>query len=246
MIKKVFVDEVGEITLRKIRNSKRIALKIKQTGEVLVTMPFSVSYNEALDFAQQQKDWIRGVHEKVRINQQNSLITSTQNNEFTFFQVRFYLWDLLKLKVQYIPPILKLHHPEMMKDEDPKIQHLLKESIGNILKFEAKKRLPQTIESLAVKHDFHYNKLSIRKSATRWGSCSSKQNINLSVYLMLLPNELIEYVILHELCHTIEMNHGAGFYRLMDRVTNGETMQLKKRLKVEGVKWNFLKQKNEL
>lgn len=246
MMKKVFVDEVGEITLRKIKNAKRIALKIKQTGEVLITMPLSISYHEALNFAQQQKGWIQSIHEKVKVNQQNNLITPAQNNAFPFFQVQFEIWEQPKIKVQYRPPVLCLFYPGLMNESNPEIQHLLKEAIGNILKLEAKKRLPGMIKFQAAKHGFTYNKLTIRKSATRWGSCSSKQNINLSVYLMLLPDELIEYVILHELCHTLEMNHGEGFYQHMDRVTHGQTMALKTQLKMEGAKWNFLKQKTEL
>lgn len=246
MLKKVYVDNVGEITLRKIRNAKRIALKVKQTGEVLVTMPLSVTYSEALDFAHQQKAWIQSVHEKVKINQQQSVITSKQNNVFSFFNVHFKVWNEPRLKVQFIPPALTLFCPSSIDEKDTEVQNLLKDAIGNILRLEAKKRLPEMIERLAKENGFVYNKLSIRKSATRWGSCSTQKNINLSVYLMLLPDELIEYVILHELCHTLEMNHGEGFYQHMDRVTHGQTMALKTQLKMEGAKWNFLKQKTEL
>lgn len=246
MKKKVWLEEVGEITLRKIRNAKRISLKVKQTGQVLVTMPFTASYGEALSFADSQKKWIQEIHEKVKTHQKEEVITSTQNNVYPFFTIQFNTWDENSLKVQFKPPVLSIFHPAYVTEDHLKIQGLLKETIGNILKMEAQRKLPQMVERLAKIHNFQYQKLSLRKSATRWGSCSSKKSINLSVYLMLLPDELIEYVILHELCHTLEMNHGPRFYAHMNRVTNGKTMELRRKIKEEGRKWNFLKQKTSL
>ena len=101
----------------------------------------------------------------------------------------------------------------------------------NELRTRAKEYLPVEIQRLAQQHDFHYKQIKIRKSKTRWGSCSSKGTINLSFYLMLLPSHLIEYVLLHELCHTVEMNHSAAFWSLLDRYTQGRAKTLRKELR---------------
>jgi len=98
------------------------------------------------------------------------------------------------------------------------------------LKRKAKAFLPGELERLARKHGLTYNQLKIRKSKTRWGSCSSKRTINLSFYLILLPQHLIEYVLLHELCHTVEMNHSPAFWALLDRCTGGQSKKLKREL----------------
>jgi predicted metal-dependent hydrolase len=99
------------------------------------------------------------------------------------------------------------------------------------LRKEARAYLPAELRRLAETHGFRYNRLAIRKSRTRWGSCSSKKNINLSLFLMILPPHLIEYVLLHELCHTVEMNHGPRFWELLNRYTDGRAKALQKELR---------------
>jgi predicted metal-dependent hydrolase len=100
-----------------------------------------------------------------------------------------------------------------------------------VLRAQAKEYLPKELERLSKLHGFYYSEVKIRKSKTRWGSCSSKRTINLSFYLMLLPPHLIEYVLLHELCHTIEMNHSLAFWKLLDKHTGGKAKVLKQEIK---------------
>lgn len=68
--------------------------------------------------------------------------------------------------------------------------------------------------------------MKINSSKHRWGSCTSKRNINLSLYLMMLPEHLINYVILHELTHTIELNHGQRFWQILDQLCDGKAAEL--------------------
>jgi len=99
------------------------------------------------------------------------------------------------------------------------------------LRQQAKAVLPAQLAKLAELHGFHYSNIKIRKSRSRWGSCSSKKTINLSFYLMLLPDHLIEYVLLHELCHTIQMNHGTAFWTLLDKCTQNNARKLRKEIR---------------
>ncbi|MDP8263210.1 MAG: M48 family metallopeptidase [Candidatus Ancaeobacter aquaticus] len=76
----------------------------------------------------------------------------------------------------------------------------------------AKEKLIGRLQELSVLHGFQYNKVSIRRQKTRWGSCSAKNNISLNMYMVKLPDILIDYIILHELVHTRIKNHSKEFW----------------------------------
>ena len=77
--------------------------------------------------------------------------------------------------------------------------------------------MTRRLKQLAEKHGFTYSKVFIRNQKTRWGSCSHKNDISLNIKLVCLPNDLLDYVILHELVHTRKKNHGKGFWVMLDR-----------------------------
>ena len=94
----------------------------------------------------------------------------------------------------------------------------------------ARKILCRRIGELAQLHNFVYNRVSIRKQKTRWGSCSTKNNINLNANLLHLPSELIDYVLLHELVHTRVKNHSKDFWDELETVVPN-AKQVDQRLK---------------
>lgn len=98
----------------------------------------------------------------------------------------------------------------------------------------AKTMLINRLDWLANKHGLPYNRVFIRNQKTRWGSCSSKNNISLNMKLVKLPEELIDYVILHELAHTIVKNHSAAFWTKMDKLV-GNGKQMSSRLRGYGM-----------
>ena len=80
------------------------------------------------------------------------------------------------------------------------------------------KIIPERVEYFASKIGVTYGRISIRNQKTRWGSCSSKGNLNFNVGLMLVPPEVMDYVVVHELCHRLEMNHSKKFWEEVERV----------------------------
>ena len=91
---------------------------------------------------------------------------------------------------------------------------------------EARRLLVDRLRELAARHGFQYNGVSIKNQRTLWGSCSGRNNINLNINLLRLPEELRDYVILHELVHTRHKNHSPAFWRDLDRlVGSGKRFQ---------------------
>lgn len=78
--------------------------------------------------------------------------------------------------------------------------------------------LKNRLKELGKKYNYDYNKISFRKQKTRWGSCSSKNNISLNMKLMHLPEFLIDYVLIHELVHTSVKNHGKSFWEELNQI----------------------------
>lgn len=92
------------------------------------------------------------------------------------------------------------------------IEFRVKEEFRKYLRKKAKEFLPKRLEEIAQQFGYKYNKVALKFMKSRWGSCSFKNNINLNISLMTLENELIDYVLLHELVHTVEKNHSETFW----------------------------------
>lgn len=95
----------------------------------------------------------------------------------------------------------------------------------------AKADLPGRMARLTESTGLRCEKLTIRASRTKWGSCSGQNHISLSLYLMTLPEVLRDFVILHELCHTVHHNHSPRFHALLDRLTGGREKELSRELR---------------
>ena len=128
--------------------------------------------------------------------------------------------------------LLETHKPTLLsklKISPPK--PAISEQDLKALRKKALEYLPDRLRIIAGLHGFTYVSIRISKSKSRWGSCSSKKTISLSLFLMQLPSHLIDYVILHELCHTVEMNHSHKFWELLDKVCDGKAKTLRKELR---------------
>lgn len=99
------------------------------------------------------------------------------------------------------------------------------------MRSEARLTLPVRVAQLASKHKFNYRGLTFRPSRSKWGSCTLCKDISLSIFLMILPEHLRDFVILHELCHTVHMNHSPEFHALLNQCVGGREKELQQELK---------------
>ncbi len=84
-------------------------------------------------------------------------------------------------------------------------------------KEEARSLILERLKYFSDLYGFKYGRVSIRNQKTRWGSCSKKGNLNFNYRLVHLSQKLLDYVIVHELCHLKEFNHGSGFWSLVKK-----------------------------
>ena len=98
---------------------------------------------------------------------------------------------------------------------------------------EALKVIPERVEYFAKVIGVTYGKITVRNQKTRWGSCSSKGNLNFNCLLMLAPPEVLDYVVVHELCHRKQMNHSKAFCLEVEKVLPNYK-EVRKWLKEEG------------
>ncbi|MGN0354365.1 MAG: M48 family metallopeptidase [Muricoprocola sp.] len=97
------------------------------------------------------------------------------------------------------------------------ITYLTKDEIQELAD-KASAYIPRRVEHFSKQMGVNYGRITIRNQRTRWGSCSSKGNLNFNCILMLTPPEVIDYVVVHELCHRKEMNHSKAFWNEVEKV----------------------------
>lgn len=106
--------------------------------------------------------------------------------------------------------------PAGLRLEEPRAQEWALRVVTETLRRRAKEVLPQMVHEDAVRFGLRYNRVYIKDVTSRWGSCSSLGNINLSLWLLLAPIHLVAYVVRHELAHLNEMNHSPRFWAQVD------------------------------
>lgn len=140
--------------------------------------------------------------------------------------------EILKKKEAWISK-----HIEKIKDakerfEAEPTEKLTREKVI-ALADEALKVIPERVEYFAKVIGVTYGKITVRNQKTRWGSCSSKGNLNFNCLLMLAPPEVLDYVVVHELCHRKQMNHSKAFWLEVEKVLPNYK-EVRKWLKEEG------------
>lgn len=126
----------------------------------------------------------------------------------------------------------KLKECREMSEKRKKEPTLTKIQIRNLAE-RASQVIPPKVEKYAQILQVSYGRITIRNQKTRWGSCSSKGNLNFNCLLMLAPDEVIDYVVVHEVCHRKEMNHSPAFWELVEHMLPDYRKQ-KEWLKIHG------------
>lgn len=215
-------NELGRILVKPNARAKNIIARRRKADELRLTVPYGFDLKEL----PRVLDEMRPRLVKVAVSEGLSITDDFVINTFTF-QGRIARTGILKdAQMTLKNGELIIFIPEGWDMNDRQLQHRLKEMIRSVLRHEARRVLPQKVAFWAKKYGLQFNQVKINKSISRWGSCSFQKNINLSYYLMLLPEKMIDYVVLHELAHTVEMNHGEKFWELLSNLCGEDARAL--------------------
>ncbi len=192
--------------------ARYLRLKLSHTGTLNVVVPRGVSLSDVEAFVVSQSGWIEA--KLKELNSQACQFTKPEQLNLLYLDESWNLAYLPDAKSQTLKLRVngdyKLDCSGRVDDAD-----LLRKVLGKWLKHKAEQVIPKRLENLAERHGFHFNRVTIRGQKTRWGSCSSQKNINLNYKLLFLEAAVVDYVLIHELCHTIEMNHSRRFWDLV-------------------------------
>ena len=215
-----YFKSIGDVVFVKNDRAKSLRIIVKPNHGVKVTVPKYVSLTNAFRFVEEKTDWIRTSLEKVKaLEQKATFFRPGLEYKTRYHQLVFIQNAESKLIARVGNGLIRIFYSledQILSDAG---QAFIYKAIEYALRKEAKVYLPQRLEYLADKFGFQYSGLRIKNLKSRWGSCSTVNNINLNIHLMRLPDHLIDYVILHELIHTVHKNHGKHFWHALDTVS---------------------------
>lgn len=220
--------DFGTIVFKRSKRAKRMNVKVF-SERLEVSLPYGFSENDGMQFVNNIREKL--LKKQKTVSEKSVLITESNPLETLTFVVHVKKAERKDIFSSLKSGVLTIEYPDFLDEKETKTQQYFWNSINYFLRKEAKRILPFRTYELARKNGFSFSEVKIQSAKTRWGSCNHKQIINLSFYLLLLPQHLIDYVILHELCHTKEMNHSPQFWNWMDKVTGGNGKKLKNELK---------------
>jgi predicted metal-dependent hydrolase len=218
--KTVLIKDIGEINYVVSTKARRVNISVRPHKGIRVAVPKRVSFEEAELFVHQKKDWLKEAVKKIQ-KHENAVTFFDATTEFRtkHHELKIRPEDLSKIKVTIRNGIILVCYPLQIEVKHERIQKAVRMGIERAWLREAQVYLPERVEFYARKFQLNYSRVRIKNTKTRWGSCSYQNNINLTLHLMRLPEHLIDYVILHELAHTVVKNHGKQFWLLLQKLT---------------------------
>lgn len=204
-------EEFGTIVVRRSAQATRVRIRVAPDGTLRASLPMYAPMLMLKRLIKSSREELRALLENgkhgyvfedgMQIGKSHTLLVQTTNASHVAVRR-----EQQRILVR-LPAGQPLHHPE--------VDRAIRDVVINALRIEAKSYLPKRLSYLADALGYHYEKVRFSHSSGRWGSCSTSGTISLNIALMKLPHELIDYVLIHELSHTVQMNHSQEFWQLV-------------------------------
>ena len=221
------VNGIGKIKIYKRKRNQSLRLTVAADGAVRLTMPLWMPYRVGLAFTDSKRVWIATQSSQrkrptyfngMKVGKSHHLVLKRgQINE--------------TVKTSVLKTTVSVTYGIYDSPTDDFVQEAIQAACLRALRRQATLLLKQRLDQLASAHNIPYSKLAIKLMKGRWGSCDQNKKIVLNLFLIQLPWEFIDYVILHELTHTKVLRHGPDFWDELEKV-EPKARQLRKAIKM--------------
>lgn len=226
---------LGTVRIVRSERARRLTLSVRASGEIRLTIPRGMNEREALRFLDEKQAWAERTRARLAARLPHETIGmpySTRKHT-----LRLEPCACIAATARIDGELIRVRYPADMNYADEPVQEAIRRGIEQAWRIEAQQYLPGRVAELCRELGFRCGKVTVRNGRTRWGSCSSRNDLSLSLHLMKLPDRLIDYILIHELCHTLHRNHGPAFHALLDRMTGGKHRLLQKELRDYSTRW---------
>lgn len=201
----------GFLKVRRSNRAKYLRINTHLQYGVEVVVPQKMNIKYVAPFIQQHQEWINQQIEKYNKHQAQPLPKQIQLKALgQSWQVEYKFDGVRHFRTQESESILHING-------DKEDKSICKRKLNKWLRTKAKIILPNWLNNISLKIGLPHQRIFVRSQRTCWGSCSKSNNINLNDRLLFLAPDIVEYVMIHELCHTQHMNHSRHFWNLVNK-----------------------------
>lgn len=205
-------EEFGAITIRRSARSTHVKISVAPNGSLRATLPMYAPLFMLKRLIKTSRDQLRDMlHTQLPDYEFVNGMAIGKSHTLIVLPAATGELDVSRHKQQIV---VRLPVAKQLNDAD--VAAAIRKTMIIALRIEAKSYLPKRLAYLASEMDCTYERVRFSHASGRWGSCSSSGTISLNIALMKLPHELIDYVLIHELCHTKQMNHSSVFWALVE------------------------------
>lgn len=219
--------EFGEIHLRYDTRAVRCIFRVK-SGHLQVTLPVGVHPNEVIPVLEKKRGALRRLLAQTPAVGQ---VAAGKTIATRIFDITINTYHGEKILYSMHGGILNIFLPEKADTTSPQVSEKIKKRIMLFVKQGAAPYLKARLDTVAGRLGLKYKAFSLTSGRRILGKCDSSGNIKLSYYLLFYPEELIDYVICHELAHLSVMNHGEAFHKLCNKYCGGREKELSSRIR---------------
>jgi predicted metal-dependent hydrolase len=210
--------DYGTITYGLVKAGRRtMAIMIRRDGSVELRVPYNTSDSAITAFIRSKAGWIMKHSERIaqRVSQQTKNYTDGEHHQYLGKNIPLIIRETNRNRISFSGDAIIIESSDKWNPEYG--EHLLNGLFRKMAMNVFSERLGALLQKFSS-YNFKPTGLKVRNSVSRWGSCSATGSITLSTNLVKKRIELIDYVILHELCHLRHRNHGPGFYSLLEEL----------------------------